>query len=335
MRVNLIIDGNYILSKTTFSLHKINELKGNLEASMQTTIKNYLKWYHFANIYFVSDNKSSWRKNIYTEYKAKRVKNEDIDWDYVYKVYENFKNNINSISNRIVLLEGENLEGDDWVSYICKYRKEKDVTNIIVSNDGDMKQLMNYSVIDNCINIMTNEMYNNGKLFLPSTYKVFFNNIRKSLNNDLFDIGVEDDLDYINFIDDFINRRDIVEIDSTKEFVIKLIHGDIGDNISSVYISKTKTGKDRGIGAKGALNIYNKYFEEFGQLDLDTDEYIENLADIICESKKISYTENLEMIKSSIQLNKKVIDLHNLPRFIIEKMEKIFTNRQELKSLYS
>ena len=41
MLVDLIIDGNYILSRLVFTLHKNNLLFGALNRSLENTIKNY------------------------------------------------------------------------------------------------------------------------------------------------------------------------------------------------------------------------------------------------------------------------------------------------------
>ena len=57
MRLNLILDGNFILNKNVFTLHKNNLLFGALQRSLENTISNYKKLYPFQNIYLVSDSK--------------------------------------------------------------------------------------------------------------------------------------------------------------------------------------------------------------------------------------------------------------------------------------
>ena len=44
MICDLIIDGNYILSKNTFTLHKNNLLFGALHKSLENTVNNYPKY---------------------------------------------------------------------------------------------------------------------------------------------------------------------------------------------------------------------------------------------------------------------------------------------------
>jgi 5'-3' exonuclease len=88
MGVDLIIDGNYILSKLVFTLHKHNLLFGGLHKALENNITGYRKWYPFANVYLVSDSKEkSWRKKLIEEYKGTRKKDTDIDWNFVYIPY--------------------------------------------------------------------------------------------------------------------------------------------------------------------------------------------------------------------------------------------------------
>jgi 5'-3' exonuclease len=106
--------------------------------------------------------------------------------------------------------------------------------------------------------------------------------------------------------------------------LIKVISGDVSDNIQSVYHS-TKSGKVRGIGAKGAQSIYETYLSEFGDPSLQDPDLFENIADIICEKKKISKT-NIEHIVNKIQSNMKLIDLrvHNFPDEIVNNMNQVY-----------
>ena len=106
-----------------------------------------------------------------------------------------------------------------------------------------------------------------------------------------------------------------------ESLVVKIISGDQSDNIGSVW-SQVKNGKKRGIGNKGAKGIYDTYILEFGEVNLEDPDLYENIADLICEKKKLSKTQ-IETIVENINSNVKLIDLRleNLPDEIIEKME--------------
>jgi 5'-3' exonuclease len=323
MVCDLIIDGNYILSKNTFTLHKNNLLFGALHKSLENTVNNYRKWYPFANVYLVSDSKEkSWRKQLTTSYKATRKKDSDIDWTFVYGAYGEFKK---SMSGLVKVLEAPHVEGDDWISFLVTKANKEGRSTIIVSNDYDIKQIVSYGVDPLFINIMTNEMYNKEKLFLPKNYQIFLNKVSHLPSDDIFNLN--DNSDFLNLLDRFINKYELNEINPVESLVIKIISGDQSDNIGSVW-SVVKNGKKRGIGAKGAQTIYNEYISEFGEINLGDPDLYENIADLICEKKKLSKTQ-IESIVENIKGNMKLIDLrlHNLPDEIIEKMNNGYSNK--------
>lgn len=320
MLVDLIIDGNYILSRLVFTLHKNNLLFGALHRSLENTIKNYRKWYPFSNVYLVSDSKEkSWRKQMTSDYKATRKKDSDIDWNFVYQTYGEFKDEVNSY---VKILEAPHIEGDDWISFLVEKANSEGRSTIIVSNDYDIKQIVNFGLEPLYINMMTNEMYNKEKLFLPKNYQIFMNKVSKLKNNDIFDLN--DNTEFLSLMDRFLNKYDINEINSVESLIIKIISGDTSDNISSVW-SQNKNGKKRGIGAKGAKTIYDKYISEFGEINLNDPDLYENIADLICEKKKLSKTK-IEFIVDNIRSNVKLIDLriNNLPTDIVDKMCNVY-----------
>lgn len=320
MLVDLIIDGNFILSKLVFTLHKNNLLFGALHQSLENTIKNYRKWYPFANIYLVSDSKEkSWRKQLTSAYKATRKKDSDIDWNFVYQTYGEFKE---AIQPTCKILEAPHIEGDDWISFLVEKANGEGRSTIIVSNDYDIKQIVNFGLEPLYINIMTNEMFNKEKLFLPINYQTFLNKVSKLPNDDIFNLN--DNTEFLALLDRFITKYEIVEINPVESLIIKIISGDTSDNIESVW-SQVKNGKKRGIGSKGAKGIYDTYITEFGEINLSDPDLHENIADLICEKKKLSKSK-IEDIVDNIKGNFKLIDLrlHNLPTDIIDKMDEIY-----------
>ncbi len=321
MLVDLIIDGNFILSKNTFTLHKNNLLFGALYRSLESTINNYRKWYPFTNVYLVSDSKEkSWRKTIYNDYKATRKKDSDIDWEFVYNTYSEFKS---SLSGHIRVLEAPNIEGDDWISFLTKKANSEGRSTIIVSNDHDIKQIVN-CIVDTGLKEteFTNEMFNKEKLFLPKNYQLLLDKISKLSNDDIFSLN--DNTDFLYLMSRFTTKYEIHEVNSTESLIIKMISGDQSDNIKSVW-SVTKSGKSRGIGSKGAKSIYDDYILEFGEINILDPDLYENIADLICERKKLSKS-TIDTIVNNIKENVKLIDLRldNFPQEIINKMNIVY-----------
>jgi len=321
MLCNLIIDGNYLLSKLVFTLHKNNLLFGALEKSLETSVNNYRKWYPFTNIYLVSDSKEkSWRKKLNKNYKSNRKRDTDVDWDFVYNCYGDFKNNIKL--RGIKVLEAPGIEGDDWISFLIEKSNNEFRSTITISNDHDIKQLIKYSTNPFYINFMLNEMQAKQKVFLPKNYKIFISEIRKVNNDDIFNLN--DSSEFQNMMNGFIDKYEIFEVDPIECLIVKLISGDTSDNISSAW-SVEKNGKRRGIGVNGAMSIYQKYIQEFGELNLSDPDLMENIADLIVEKKKIS-NKIIPEITSNLESNKKIISLEtiNFPTEIIDKMNTVF-----------
>ena len=168
-------------------------------------------------------------------------------------------------------------------------------------------------------------MYNKEKLFMPKNYQIFISEVKSLPNDDIFNLN--DNVDFLGLLDRFLTKYEIVEIDPMESLVVKIISGDQSDNIGSVW-SQVKNGKKRGIGAKGAKGIYDNYLVEFGEVNLDDPDLYENIADLICEKKKLSKTQ-IETIVENIVSNVKLIDLRleNLPEEILDKMETKYQNK--------
>jgi len=321
MLCDLIIDGNYLLNRMVFTLHKNNLLFGALHKSLETSVLNYRKWYPFANVYLVSDSKEkSWRKKLNQNYKANRKKDSDIDWEFVFSAYNEFKESMKW--RGIKIMEAPHIEGDDWISFLVEKANKESRCSIIVSNDYDIKQLVGYSIDPLTINIMSNEMHNKQKLFLPKNYQLFMNSINKLDNNDIFNLN--DNQDFTNLLNTFMDKYEINEVDPMEVLIIKLISGDTSDNISSAW-SIVKNGRKRGIADKGAKSIFDEYLVHFGEPNLNDPDLTENIADLICEKKKLSKS-SMVGIKTNIESNMKLILLNTeyMPEEIVQKMTEVY-----------
>lgn len=318
MILNLIIDGNYLLHRHVHTLHKNNMLFGGLEKSLEFSITNYRKWYPFTKIYFVSDSKKkSWRTKLHKTYKAGRKKSSDIDWDFVYSTYNDFK--IGLDSKKIKLFELDHIEGDDWVSFIVSETNKKKQSNLIVSNDYDIKQILNFNLNDLTINFMTNEVMFKQKYFLPKNYHLFLDKIKNTTSDSIFDMS--DDNEFLTFMKEIQEKYQVVEIDSLHALLMKVISGDTSDNIQSVYVS-SKNDKKRGVGEKTAEQIIEKYKIEFGEPSLSDPDLFDNISDLICEKRKLN-RNLLNVISENLKRNMNLINLNTdkLPMEVLDRMK--------------
>ena len=321
MLCDLLIDGNYLLSKMVFTLHKNNLLFGALHKSLETAVNNYKKWYPFANIYLVSDSKEkSWRKKINTNYKANRKKDTDIDWEFVYSTYTDFKSYIKT--KGVKVLEAPQIEGDDWISFLIEKSNFQERSTITITNDHDIKQLVRFNLTPDFINIISNEMQSRQKLFLPRNYQMFLNSLKQTDSNDIFDLN--DNTEFLRMVSTFIERCEILEVNPMEVLIIKLISGDISDNISSAW-SQVKNGKKRGIAERGAKSIFDEYLIHFGEPNIEDPDLTENIADLICEKKKLSKS-SISDIRTNIEENMRLMLLSTdcMPKEIVFRMQNVF-----------
>jgi 5'-3' exonuclease len=255
----------------------------------------------------------SWRKGIYPEYKSKRKKPSDIDWAFVYSTYGEFKSRLREKNVR--LLESESIEGDDWVSYIVSESNRRGLSNLIVSNDYDIKQLLTYSLDPPYINFMTNEMSNRQKFFFPKNHQLFLDRVKEGQSQDIFDLN--DDGEFLGYIRSVKEKFASFEIDPVGSMLAKVISGDVSDNIRSVWSTKSKSGKSIGIGERGAEKILARYRQEFGEPLPGDPDLCDNIADIICEAKRLSKSD-LPGISGRVRDNLALINLDcgSMPREI-------------------
>lgn len=326
MKLNLVIDGNYLLNKDVFILFSEKTLYSDLPILLRKDIDRLVKMFSFDDIYFVADSKKRWRSKIYEQYKKNRIPNENIDWNNVYQIYDEFKDYLKSKPN-IHFYELDWAEGDDLIAYIVNESNKKGVSNFIMASDNDIHQFIKFDLGLKYINIVYNYKISDQKTFLPKNYNVFLNEILYKSRPSLFDMS--NDIEMADFIDYLVSKTKITEVDSEQILFCKLIVGDKKDNIPSVYIKKPKVeveGKSaRGIGMAGGLSIYKLYKETNGNIiNFDDDVFIDKSADIISFTKKVNSKEQIDLIKENLKLNRRLIILKDqyVPSKLMDQIRK-------------
>ena len=58
-------------------------------------------------------------------------------------------------------------------------------------------------------------------------------------------------------------------------------------------------------------------------MDINSNDFLDNIADLICEKKKLVKSDEFDKIKQNLELNYKIINLslENIPQDIINKIE--------------
>jgi hypothetical protein len=248
--------------------------------------------------------------------KEKEKKNEKIDWDTVYNIYNEFKEKIKKNKNCEVY-QINNLEGDDLISYIINKTNKNGDSNMIVANDSDLFQLIHLDNINKTMNFMYNFKFNDEKIYMPYLYQYFIDNINIKVD-DLFDTKLSDNLELIEFLNSLISNKTITEINSEKELFIKII-GHNKDNIKSIYMKG-----NRGIGKKGAEKIYDFYKETYpDSINFNSSDFKNRLIEVIKFFKKIKNTDLDEIMMNRLNMNLKLVklDKKSTPNKLYEKME--------------
>ena len=323
MNINLIIDGSYLLYKDVFILHKNKLLKDQLKELLYNDFKKITKSYHFNQICFVSDSSKSWRFDIFKDYKGTRERDTDIDWDFVFDTYKNFKNIIKNQKN-VKFFELNSIEGDDFIAHIIRESNLEGISNIIVSSDTDLNQLLEYNNEKKYINIQWNYKFSDEVVYIPKNYQLFFNHINENIVDDMF--NPSDDGEIITWIETLLNRVHLKEILSEEHLFKKLITGDKGDNIPALI--KLKSGKidnvnGQAIANTGAQTVYNYYKEIYpNDIDFKSNLFLERIADVIAYYKKLSDNDIKEVIKKNMAFNLKMIKLDKdyMPLGVYKKM---------------
>lgn len=329
IKANLLIDGNYLLMKNTFILNKLRALS-DLDMLMKKDYEKITKTYPFDNIYFVADSKfENWRKQIYSEYKGTRKKNIDIDWDYVFKTYEDFKLYLQTKRNN-KFLEYPGLEGDDFISYIIKKSNKEGYSNILLASDKDLQQLVEYNLNNNYINVQWNYRISDERLYLPENYQLFIDKLTNTESTDIF--SLDNDSQFGLYLESLIQKTKVSVVLSEQIIFEKIVQGDVSDNISSII--KVKDGKivnedGRGIGEKGANTLYNLYKEMYPEpIDIDSDVFINNLIDLSLYFKKIKTSDDniKNLIRENIIFNRMLIKLDTkyMPEKVFENLKNHF-----------
>jgi len=319
MKINLCIDGHYMLYRSVFLLNKLKTLYGDLDTLLLNDYNNMTNGFPFNKIYFVADGKRSWRKAIYAEYKNGRKKDLDIDWEYVFNTFDKFKDNIKNRHNCEVY-QIDPFEGDDIITHIVKESNKEGFSNYIISNDGDLHQLLNFSIADNYINLMYNHKFNDEKIFVPKNYQLYLAHL-ESLETDIFDLN--NDTDFLHFFEKTRQKCKVVPVDREESYFKKLVSGDSGDNVLSVV----KFTKDiRGIGITGSDVVWNMYKQRFpGIIDFDSDIFINNLIEILVIYRKNKEVDFKSKVFEKIKFSRTLTRLDN--KYLPDGMYDILKNK--------
>ena len=328
-KLTLIVDGNWLMMSRLSILRMrikdedtlIKELKLMMIKSINKMIRDIPQ---IDNVIFIADG-GSWRNKIevpeflkkdHITYKGNREKDKEIDWDKIFKGYDEF---INVLKETGVNVSREQyIEGDDWAAYWSKLLNSKNINCLIWSADRDLTQLVKINpktkVFTACWNktYMTIEAIEHQE---ESDMDFFFNSYDSNENQKLIERL-------------YMKAGRVEEIHPMDVVIDKIIRGDLGDTILPVVYKKGKSSNKLFRVAQKELdftlnitqlNEVNAYFEELLNKKAWKDKATASVDEII---EHFFYNERLVWLDAS-----------QYPDNILEKMRKYQLNGNYNKDL--
>ena len=239
--MTIVIDGNWLLmSRLSILRMRIKDedtLVKEVKLMMIKSINKLLRDIpQIDNVIFVADG-GSWRNKIsipeflkkeHITYKGNREKDKDLDWDKIFKGYDEF---IDVLKDTGVCVSREKgVEGDDWCAYWSKLLNSKNTNCLIWSADRDLTQLVKIDPKSKCFTAC----WKKDAIVIESIdhtsdneMDFFFNSYDSNENQKLLETLC-------------MKAKKVEEIHPMDIVIDKTIRGDLGDNILPVVYKKAK-----------------------------------------------------------------------------------------------
>lgn len=342
MKTNIIYDGNYIFHKIYRTWNKYKDPNPARDFDSIEKESKFVKRVISDIVYsidklpipskvIIARDAKSWRRDYYKEYKLRE--GDDIDWSNFYKIMDEVGEHLESMG--YIFSKCEGAEGDDIIWGWAKEFLDKGENLIIIGDDRDLTQLVEMREGGNWC-IMWNSKVSNSSVFVPENWKERYLNKQEEIS--LFNMGGMIDLDK-EILNKLVGECKVIEI-NTKEFIfLKILMGDDGDNVPSVWSHHPKD-KVRPIRVtpSRALKIWesfknSNYKESSFDEILNNEEILEWISgQVLKNTKDIDNTYNRNLVIENIYrnfdlmwLNKKSYPdyiLENISNEVEEKIEK-------------
>jgi 5'-3' exonuclease len=250
--MNLIFDGHHFFYKTLFAFGGQSKSKKLLQSKKEqemfvrkvaTDVSHAIRHFeHPDKVVFTLDSRS-WRKEIpmgsdEVGYKGDRVRDEGVHWDNFYHSIEEFAQIIQE--KGFIVSKEKGAECDDLLYLWSEQFLQDGEDSVIITGDGDMKQCAQYNH-KNFV-VVFNPNSKSKKLITPQGFGEWI--ASASSHFDLFDANT-----FINTNKDIIvslmSKIEVEELNTHKFLLEKIILGDGGDSIPSIWTWKKGEKKYR------------------------------------------------------------------------------------------
>jgi len=345
--INIIFDGNYLFRKT-FAIFRGFGPKQKLPQEVLSTEKQRGEFIRKVTTDFsfgldnlprggrvvITFDRKSWRKEFYEGYKASREKDPEEDWKPFFDMVTEFSAILED--KGFIISSADGAEADDMIYKWCDYFSGLGESSIVVTGDGDLSQLIK-GIGFPFITCWDN---NSKKLRLFTELGWKFNWLgteQKSTN--LFDLDFNSS-DAKGTLRSLLNKTELVEINPDDVVLEKMLSGDDGDDVPSVWIiektspegkvTKTRiTGKKTEKIMEAFRSVYSPKIKDWW----DNEEALDYLSGLILrvigdvdgveERKRV--TENIKRNMGLVWLNDIVI-----PKDIVDDINSHIKRKMEV-----
>jgi 5'-3' exonuclease len=344
--VSVIIDGNYLFHKT-FAIFSDYGSKQPGEVLSQASeqgmfMRKIITDLCYAlnqlptngHIIFCKDSRS-WRKDLKIEradYKSSRVKDEKVDWGSFFDLMDEFGKFLEN--NGYIYSTAQGAEGDDLL-WFWNDKLKKDGHNVVVlSGDKDSHQLVS---CDDTWTICWNANSKNNKIFCSNNWKTdYLDNERET---SIFNLDFVADSEKDKMLN--LSSSATMEFTNPEKLTFeKILTGDKGDDVPSVFAYEKTPGKFYKLTKAKAEAIYESYKQSgWGSSRLEDvwkdDEFKDWISGYVLRS--IGYTDNKDNRKevaNNYHENAQLVWLSDqvIPENVLANMEFSFsTTRKEIK----
>ena len=343
--VNILIDGNYIFHKTfgvfggygNVDPGKILRDKKEQAAfvrKISTDLCASLKMIpQGGRMIFTSDSRS-WRKDIEIEdggYKSGRVKDETVDWSIFFDLMKSFGEHLERMG--FIFSKVEGAEGDDLLMFWSNYFNSRNENCLIITGDKDLHQLARIS--SDSWTVIWNNNQKKNTLFVPEGWKDLWLNKDESIS--IFNMASAISPEKERF-KTFLKKATIEEVESRSFVFTKVLAGDKGDSVPSVW-EQVSGSRVMGFTQKKAETVFESFLAsewsdiEFNQM-LESEDYLNWLSGLVLRTAKaVDSTDNRKKVKENISRNFKLLWLDPIviPDFVKESCDVEIERGSELE----
>lgn len=311
----LVVDWSNIFYRSLFMFNLMNPAAGDYTRREDLLAFGYKLCMDIISIYNIfkpryfflaADGKDAWRKSILPDvYKSNRQKDENINWEALYKVSDEIQEILREKMGAIIGCVPHG-EADDIIAMIkeCVWNKPENMNIIIVSADADLRQLIEFNKKTNqfCIvyNTTTRAKSKKRRLYVPQEFSDWLNDN----DVDLFFSNYDATKSNINAI---LQKNANIEpfIENPNEIVLsKIFCGDSSDDVPSIY-NYYRNGKS----SRVTPSKYKKIVETLGITNVKSlNENIGNLPEAVLKVCKVvaddvDFNERVYRQRRLVELN--------------------------------